>query len=73
MSDIDRVFARLGGGGTTGGEQRELRRIPRRGGTGGARVVEVVRLPSRRAATPGDTPSPRPAAALSMRFPCPRR
>lgn len=49
MSDIDRVFARLGGRQTAGGDQRELRRIPRKGASG-ARLVEVVRLPPRGAA-----------------------
>jgi hypothetical protein len=47
MSDIDRVFARMGGGQPSSNEQRELRRIPKRGGAAGSRVVEVVRLPSR--------------------------
>jgi hypothetical protein len=46
MSDIDRVFARLGGGQSAASEQRELRSIPRRGGVTGSRVVEVVRLPA---------------------------
>jgi hypothetical protein len=44
MSDIDRVFARLGGGQSAANEQREQRRIPRKGGAPGSRVVEVVRL-----------------------------
>lgn len=47
MSDIDRVFARMGGGQTSTTEQRETRSIPRRGGATGHRVVEVVRLPPR--------------------------
>jgi hypothetical protein len=47
MSDIDRVFARMGGGQPASTEQRELRHIPRRAGAVGSRVVEVVRLPSR--------------------------
>ncbi len=50
MSDIDRVFARLGGGQPTTTEQRELRHIPRRSGSTSSRVVEVVRLPARGAA-----------------------
>jgi hypothetical protein len=49
MSDIDRVFARLGGGQPAAGEQRGVRSIPRRGATG-SRVVEVVRMPPRREA-----------------------
>ncbi|WP_137178172.1 hypothetical protein [Roseomonas sp. AR75] len=53
MSDIDRVFARLGGGSQASTEQRETRRIPRKGGLTGNRVVEVVRLPSRGSAAPG--------------------
>lgn len=53
MSDIDRVFARLGGGQTAQAEGRELRSIPRRGGPTANRVVEVVRLPSRGAAPSG--------------------
>jgi hypothetical protein len=51
MSDIDRVFARLGGRQTASGDQREVRSIPRKGGATGSRVVEVVRLPSRDAGT----------------------
>lgn len=47
MSEIDHVFARLGGAQTANAEQREQRSIPRRGGATGNRVVEVVRLPSR--------------------------
>ena len=50
MSDIDRVFARMGGGQASPNEQRELRSIPRRGGATGNRLVEVVRVPAR-----GDT------------------
>jgi len=46
MSDIDRVFARMGGSQTASSEQHEQRRIPRRGGSG-TKVVEVVRLTSR--------------------------
>lgn len=53
MSDIDRIFARLGGGQTAGGDQRELRHIPRKGASAGRRTVEVVRLPTRGRATPG--------------------
>lgn len=49
MSDIDRVFARLGGGQTGTGTQRELRRIAPKGGAA-TRVVEVVRLPAGTAA-----------------------
>jgi hypothetical protein len=50
MSDIDRIFARLGGGQPASIEQRELRHVPRRGGSTGSRVVQVVRLPARTAA-----------------------
>ena len=45
MPDIDRVFARLGGGQPAAGTQREARSIPRKGGSTGSRVVEVVRMP----------------------------
>jgi hypothetical protein len=53
MSDIDRVFAQLGGKRSSDGDQRELRRIPRKGSAAGSRVVEVVRLPAKGAASPG--------------------
>lgn len=53
MSEIDRVFARLGGRQPAEGDQRELRRIPRRGAATGSRVVEVVRLPARGASATG--------------------
>ncbi|MFM2148465.1 MAG: hypothetical protein RLZZ187_771 [Pseudomonadota bacterium] len=53
MSDIDRVFAQLGGKRSSDGDQRELRRIPRKGNAAGTRVVEVVRLPAKGAASPG--------------------
>jgi hypothetical protein len=56
MSDIDRVFARLGGGQPAQAAGRERRNIPRRGGATGARVVEVVRLPSRAAGAGGGGP-----------------
>jgi hypothetical protein len=46
MSDIDRVFARMGGGDPAASEQRELKSVPRRGSASGSRVVEVVRLRS---------------------------
>ncbi|MGG5822961.1 hypothetical protein [Falsiroseomonas sp. HW251] len=46
MSDIDRVFARLGGGQGAPSEQQEFRRVQRKAGAG-SRVVEVVRLPAR--------------------------
>jgi hypothetical protein len=60
MSEIDRVFARLGGGQAAGSDQRELLNIPRKGNSTGSRVVEVVRLPSRR--TPaGQDQAQRPA------------
>ena len=47
MSEIDHVFARLGGCQSNSTERRELRSIPRRGGATGSRVVEVVRLSPR--------------------------
>lgn len=53
MSDIDRVFAQLGGKRSSDGDQRELRRIPRKGNAAGSRVVEVVRLPAKGAPSPG--------------------
>ena len=48
MSEIDDIFARLGGGRITATEGRDLRDIPRRGKTGGSRTVEVVHLPKSR-------------------------
>lgn len=63
MSDIYRVFARLGGGHPTATEQRELRSVPRRGGAAGSRVVEVVRLPTRGSAS-GRAPSQQPGARV---------
>lgn len=48
MSEIDDIFARLGGGRITSSDQRDLRDIPRRGKAGGSRVVEVVHLPKGR-------------------------
>lgn len=48
MSEIDDIFARLGGGRITATDHRDLRDIPRRGKTGGSRVVEVVHLPTGR-------------------------
>lgn len=56
MSEIDHVFARLGGSQSVTTEQRELRSIPRRGGATGSRVVEVVRLPPRVATAGHDQP-----------------
>jgi hypothetical protein len=56
MSDIDRVFARLGGKHPAGGDQRELRRIPRKGGSADSRGVEVVHLPARGSAASGGGP-----------------
>jgi hypothetical protein len=44
MSEIDDIFARLGGGRTTTSDGRDLRDIPRRGKAGGSRTVEVVHL-----------------------------
>ena len=52
MSDIDRVFAQLGGKHTADSDQRETRRIPRKSGSAGSRVVEVVRLAAKRAPSP---------------------
>ena len=48
MSEIDDIFARLGGGRSANSDQRDHRDIPRRGKAGGSRVVEVVHLPTRR-------------------------
>ncbi len=51
MSDIDHVFARLGGRHVAAADQRELRRLPaKRRST--SRVVEVVRLPTTGSAPP---------------------
>lgn len=44
MSEIDDIFARLGGGRITTSDGRDQRNIPRRGKEGGSRVVEVVHL-----------------------------
>jgi hypothetical protein len=44
MSDIDRVFARLGGGNSAASKEGELQSVPRRGRASTSRVVEVVRL-----------------------------
>lgn len=63
MSEIDHVFARMGGCQSTPTEQRELRSIPRRGGATGSRVVEVVRLPPR-GATAGHAQAHRPASKV---------
>jgi hypothetical protein len=56
MSDIDRIFARLGGRHSAGDDKRELRSIRRKGGATGSRIVEVVRLPARAAAASGGGP-----------------
>jgi hypothetical protein len=54
MSEIDRVFAGLGGRQSAPSARRELRRIPGKGGTSATRTVEVVRLPARGASeSPG--------------------
>jgi hypothetical protein len=63
MSDIDEVFARLGGGRPAASEGRELRSVPRRGSAAGSRVVEVVRLPAG-GARPGRDRTARPEARL---------
>lgn len=44
MSEIDDIFARLGGGPLTRSDERNRRDVPRRGKAGGNRVVEVVHL-----------------------------
>ncbi|PWS35658.1 hypothetical protein DFH01_18880 [Falsiroseomonas bella] len=63
MSEIDRVFAGLGGGQSAPSARRELRRIPGKGGASATRTVEVVRLPTKGAVeTPG-----RQRADLQMR------
>lgn len=74
MSEIDRVFARMGGGKSSPTEQREVRSIPRKGSAGGGtRVVEVVRLPSREAGPARDharrAPSTLRAATWDEGFP----
>ena len=63
MSEIDHVFARLGGGQSGPTEQRELRSIPRRGGATGSRVVEVVRL-SPQGTTAGHDQAHRPVSKV---------
>ncbi len=63
MSEIDHVFARLGGSQSTSTERRELRSIPSRGGATGSRVVEVVRL-SPRGTTAGHDQANRPASKM---------
>jgi hypothetical protein len=57
MSEIDRVFGRMGGSTTAGTDVHERRTIARRGSTTTARVVEVVRLAARE---PGAAPTPQP-------------
>ena len=47
MSEIDDIFARLGGGRVANTDQRDHRDIPRRGKVGGSRVVEVVHVATR--------------------------
>jgi hypothetical protein len=63
MSEIDHVFARLGGGQSGPTEQRELRSIPRKGGATGSRVVEVVRL-SPQGTTAGQDQAHRPVSKV---------
>jgi hypothetical protein len=58
MSDIDDVFSRLRGPHPAGRDQREVRSIPRRGVSAGARLVEVVHLSPR---ATGSQPVPRRA------------
>ena len=48
MSEIDDIFARLGGGRIANTDQSDRRDIPRRGKASGSRVVEVVHLTTRR-------------------------
>jgi hypothetical protein len=63
MSEIDRVFAGLGGRQSAPNARRELRRIPGKGGASATRTVEVVRLPTR-----GTSESPgRQRADLQLR------
>ena len=66
MSEIDDIFARLGGGRITPSDQRDHRDIPRRGKAGGSRTVEVVHLPTRRAGA-SSAPPPRPEAGARSR------
>ena len=63
MSEIDHVFARMGGRQSNSTERRELRSIPRRGNATGSRVVEVVRL-SPRATTAGHDQAHRRASKV---------
>jgi hypothetical protein len=56
MSEIDDIFARLGGGRITASDQRDQRDIPRRGKAGGSRVVEVVHVTSRRSGAAAPVP-----------------
>jgi hypothetical protein len=63
MSEIDHVFARLGGSQSNSTERRELRSIPRRGVATGSRVVEVVRL-SPRGTTAGHDQAHRPVSKV---------
>jgi hypothetical protein len=48
MSEIDDIFARLGGGRIAASEGRDLRDIPSRGKAGRSRTVEVVHVPAGR-------------------------
>ena len=63
MSEIDHVFARLGGSQSNSTERRELQSIPRRGGATGSRVVEVLRL-SPRGTTAGQDQAHRPVSKV---------
>ena len=47
MSDIERVFARMGERHHAATPQQEVRSIPRKGRSMGSRLVEVVHLPAR--------------------------
>ena len=51
MDDIDRVFARFKDDKPEPANRRETLSIPRRSGTGGSRIVEVVHLRSGRGST----------------------
>jgi hypothetical protein len=57
MSEIDRVFGRLGPKKPGPNERRGMVNVPRKGSTAGSRTVEVVHLRSRGAQPDRDEPS----------------
>lgn len=65
MDDKDRVFARFKDDKPETSDRRELLTIPRRAGSTGSRVVEVVHVRSRRG-DQGEAPARRCARSCSI-------